>query len=106
MKTLKFRNFKAEMILRGEKTASLRLFDDKNLTTGDELELINFDTGKQFASAKIIEVIEKKLGEINDNDLVGHEPLDGGILQSLKKYYDDRITLETCAKIVRFKLCR
>lgn len=105
-KTLKFRDFKAEMILKGEKTASLRLFDDKNLRSGDILELINFDTGKQFASAKITEVIEKKLGEINERDLVGHEPLDGGILQSLKKYYGDKITMETCAKIVRFKLCQ
>jgi len=105
-KTLKFRNFKTEMILRGEKTASLRLFDDKNLTVGDELELINWDTRKSFAKAKITGIVEKKLGEIIDSDLAGHEPFPKGIINDLKKYYGDKINQKTLSKIVRFKLIR
>lgn len=103
-KTLKFRAFKADMILKGEKTSSLRLFDDKDLKAGDELELINWDTKKIFGKAKVTEVIEKKLGEIADNDLAGHEPLEGGAVENLKKYYGEKVSPETTGKIVRFKL--
>jgi len=53
MKTLKFKNFKAEWILNGTKTSTMRLFDDKGLKVGDDLELINSDTQKVFAKAKV-----------------------------------------------------
>lgn len=106
MKTLKFRGFKAEMILRGDKTSSLRLFDDKDLKPGDELELINWDTKKSFAKAKITEIVEKRLKEINDNDLVGHEPFQEGIVENQKKYYGENVNPDTVGKIVRFKLIK
>ncbi|OGF62296.1 hypothetical protein A2662_00985 [Candidatus Giovannonibacteria bacterium RIFCSPHIGHO2_01_FULL_45_33] len=103
-KILKFRGFKAEMILKGEKTSSLRLFDDKDLKAGDELELVNWDTKKTFGKAKITEIIEKKLGEVEEKDLIGHEPLEGGPVENLKKYYGEKVGPETTGKIVRFKL--
>ncbi|MDO8664306.1 MAG: hypothetical protein Q7K44_02030 [Candidatus Liptonbacteria bacterium] len=103
-KTLKFRAFKAEMILKGEKTSSLRVFDDKDLKAGDELELINWDTKKMFGKAKITEIIEKKLGEVGEKDLIGHEQMEGGPVEGLKKYYGEKVGPETPGKIVRFKL--
>ncbi|MEK7631094.1 MAG: ASCH domain-containing protein [Patescibacteria group bacterium] len=105
MKTLKFRDFKAKMILEGTKTSSLRLFDDKNLTKGDELELTNSDTGETFARVDITEVIEKPLSKVNADDLVGHEPFKDydDMYQTLKKYYPN-ISDDTPAKIVRFKI--
>ncbi len=105
MKTMKFRGFKADMIIAGTKTSSVRLFDDKNLQTGDELELINFDTGKAFARAVITEIIEKPLKDISDADLVGHEPFsDVGVYEGVKKYYEERVTPYASAKIVRFRI--
>lgn len=106
MKTMKFRGFKAAMILEGVKTSSLRLFDDKNLQIGDDLTFINWDTGEEFAKAVITEVVERPLEDITDADLVGHEPFESNeaMYESLKKYYGDRITPQTPAKIVHFRL--
>ncbi len=105
MKTLKFKGFKAERILEGTKTSTLRLFDDKGLVVGDELELINSETGEVFARAIITEIIEKKLGEITEADLEGHEKWADkeDMMQSLRKYYTN-IDGDTVGKIVRFKL--
>ncbi|MEK7650016.1 MAG: ASCH domain-containing protein [Patescibacteria group bacterium] len=105
MKTLKFRDFKAKMILDETKTSSLRLFDDKNLTKGDELELINSDTGKAFAHIQITEIIKNPFSDIHADDLVGHEPFKDydDMYQTLKNYYPN-IRHDTPAKIIRFKL--
>lgn len=106
MKKLKFKGFKAEMILRGEKTATMRLFDDKDLKVGDRLELENSDNNQIFAQAIISEVVEKKIEEIVEEDLRGHERWEDSeaMLSSFRKYYGDQVTPATAAKIVRFVL--
>src|SRR3989344_5456248 len=106
MKTLKFKGFKAQWILDGTKTATMRLFDDKDLQVGDELELINSDNGEVFSKAVITEVIYKNLGEVEDVDLDGHEKWESReeMLGSLKKYYGDSVGLDTEVKIIKFKL--
>ena len=106
MKTLKFKDFKAKWILEGVKTSTMRLFDDKDLKEGDELELVNSDSGEVFSKAIITKVVYKKLGEIDDVDLDGHEKWDSKdeMLQSLIKYYGDKVNLDTMVKVVKFKL--
>ncbi|MBX4190281.1 ASCH domain-containing protein [Candidatus Parcubacteria bacterium] len=106
MKKIKFKDFKAKWILEGVKTSTMRLFDDKDLKEGDELELINSDSGEVFSSALITEVAHKKLGDVEDVDLDGHEKWESKdeMLQSLKNYYGDRVNLDTIVKIVKFKL--
>ena len=106
MKTLKFKDFKAKWIIDGSKTATMRLFDDKDLKVGDDLELINSDDGNVFAKAVIMDVINKKLAEVDDVDLDGHEKWNNKeeMLESLKKYYGDRVNLDTIVKIIRFNL--
>ena len=106
MKTLKFKDFKAKWIIEGSKTATMRLFDDKDLKIGDELGLINSDDGNVFTKAIIIEVINKKLAEVDGIDLDGHEKWNNKeeMVESLKKYYGDRVDLNTEVKIVKFKL--
>lgn len=106
MKTLKFKDFKAKWILEGVKTSTMRLFDDKDLKEGDELELVNSDSGEIFSRAIITEVIYKKLDEIDDVDLDGHEKWDNKdeMLQSLIKYYGDKVNLDTMVKVVKFEL--
>ena len=108
MKTLKFKGFKAQWILDGVKTATMRLFDDKDLQVGDELELVNSDDGEIFATAVITEVTYKKVGEVEDVDLDGHEKWNSreGMMDSLKKYYGNRVSPDTEVKIVRFKLIK
>ena len=106
MKTLKFKDFKAEWILAGTKTATMRLFDDKDLQVGDELDLINSDSGESFAKAVITEVLFRNLGEVDDVDLDGHEKCNSPpeMLHSLQTYYGDKVNSETPVKIVRFRL--
>lgn len=106
MKTLKFKDFKARWILEGSKTATMRLFDDKDLRVGDELELVNSDDGMVFAKATITEVIIKRLAEVDDIDLDGHEKWNNKeeMMESLRGYYGDKVNPDTEVKIVRFKL--
>lgn len=106
MKTLKFRERLIESILSGEKTATWRLFDDKELATGDMLTFVNSDTGTPFATAEILAVREKKLNTITDDDYNGNgEPLSRENLLALyKEHYGDRVTDETIIKIVDYKI--
>ena len=64
MKTLKFDPSLVPLVLDGSKTSTWRLFDDKDLQVGDHLSLVNSADKQEFAQAEIIEVREKKLGEI------------------------------------------
>ncbi len=105
-KTLKFEDKLVKDILEGRKTATWRLFDDKDLKVGDKLELINFDLGKKFAEAEIVNIKEKKLGEVDEGDYVGHaKDKDRQVmLEGYKGYYGDKVTFDTVVKIIDFKL--
>jgi hypothetical protein len=106
MKTLKFKGFKAEWVLEGTKTSTMRLFDDKDIQVGDDLEFINSDTTEVFARAHVTNVIEKKLGELEDIDFEGHEKWDNQdeMMKSLHGYYGDKVSLDTPVKVLQFKL--
>lgn len=84
----------------------MRLFDDKDIKEGDELELFDSDLEKVFAKAVISEVLFRKLEDVEDVDLDGHEKWNSKeeMLENLKIYYRDKISLDTPVKIVRFRL--
>ena len=105
-KKVKSRNHLAEMILSGEKTTTWRLFDDKDLSVGDKIDLINWNTTEKFGEAEILEVLEKSLNELEDSDFMGHEKFESTeqMYEIYKKYYGDEVTPETIVKIIRFKL--
>jgi hypothetical protein len=105
-KTIKFRDFLAEMVLTGEKCSTWRLFDDKDLQEGDEVSLLNWNTGETFAEASLTKVYEKKLGELEPQDFEGHEKFESEevMYESYRTYYGDRVGPETIVKIIRFKL--
>ena len=106
MKKLKFKEHFVESVLSGEKDSTWRLFDDKNLQVGDKLEFINASDGKEFANAEILSVIEKKLGEIQEDDFEGHEKFKSleEMYETYKKYYGDEVNSKTSVKIIKFKL--
>ena len=108
MKTLKFKDFKAKWILSGIKTSSMRLFDEKNIQKDDDLELINSDTQEKFANARVVEVVEKKIKDLCDNDFDGHEKFESNkqMFEIYKKYYGDRVDENTIVKIIKFKLIK
>jgi hypothetical protein len=105
-KTIKFRDFLAELVLAGEKDSTWRLFDDKDLQEGNEVDLINWNTGEKFAEATLTKVHEKKLGELRPDDFDGHEKFESeeAMYESYRTYYGDRVDPETIVKIIRFKL--
>lgn len=105
-KVIKFRDYLAEMVLTGEKDLTWRLFDDKNFMEGDDVDLINWNTGEKFGEAVLIKVWEKKMGELEEPDFDGHEKFadDEEMYRTYRTYYGDRVGPDTFVKIIRFKL--
>lgn len=105
-KTLKFRRELADLILAGHKDATWRLFDDKNLSEGDVVELLIWGTLEKFATARLIEVREKRMGELVEPDFEGHEKFSStdAMYQTYSTYYDRPVNADTRVKIVRFRL--
>ena len=106
MKIVKFRNNLADKILRGEKTATFRLFDDKDLQSGDELQLLRWETGEEFGKTTIREAYEKTLGKLTEDDFVGHERYasEEEMYTTLRKFYGDGVGLDTVVKVIRFSV--
>lgn len=106
MKTLKFRKVLSELILSGEKTNTWRLFDDKDLSEGDVVSFLVWETGEEFAKARLIEVIEKKFGELIEEDFEGHEKFNSEKekYETYSLYYEQKVDENTSVKIIRFEL--
>ena len=106
MKSLKFMPNLVPLVLSGEKTSTWRLFDDKDLQDGDDLAMINKETGEEFAKAKIVKITEKRLRELEESDYDGHEKYKDQeeMLNNYKRYYGDNVTLDTIVKIINFEL--
>ncbi|MCR4279119.1 MAG: hypothetical protein NUV78_00015 [Candidatus Zambryskibacteria bacterium] len=106
IKSLKFKPHLVQQILDGSKCSTWRLFDDKDLTEGDEFLMINKETGEEFAKGQITVMREKKLGELDDADFVGHEGYKDqeDMLNHYKGYYGNKVTLGTSIKMIDFKL--
>jgi ribonuclease HI len=110
MKTLKFGHDFAQQILQGQKTSTWRLYDDKDLSVDDEIRIIDKidpdspETWKVIGQGKINEIVEKRLGDITQTDMDGHEPFSSKdeMLRTYKQYYGDRVTFETPVKIINF----
>ena len=105
-KTIKFRDLLVELVQKGEKDSTWRLFDDKDLQVGDEVDLINWNTGEKFADAVLTEVREKQLNKLEPLDFEGHEKFESeeAMYEAYRTYYGDRVTPDTMVKIIRFKM--
>lgn len=108
MKTLKFRAYLKESILNGEKITTWRLFDDKNLSVGDELSFVVWETGEEFARVKIISVRETALGKLTKEDWEGHETYtsEQEMYEHYSTYYKRPIDESATLKIIKFKLLK
>ena len=106
MKTLKFRKNLSELILNKEKTTTWRIFDDKDIQTGDLIQFLVWETKKAFANAIIIDVIEKKFKDLNDEDFEGNEKFDtmDEMYKTYSTYYNKEVNEDTTVKIIKFKL--
>lgn len=104
MKTLKFKPKLAEQIREGTKTATWRLFDDKDLQEGDVIELWENGAQAPFANASIVLVVEKTLGTLTEEDWTGHERYanDAAMYEEYRRYYGSKVGPQTSVKIIQF----
>ena len=110
MKKLKLDHELAGLVLRGEKTSTWRIFDDKDLSVGDRVVLIDKvdparpETWKNIGVATIHKVVQKRLGDIEEADFEGHEKFVSPeeMLATYQKYYGSDVTLDTPVKMLHF----
>jgi ribonuclease HI len=111
VKTLKFDHESAQDVLNGKKSSTWRLYDDKDLSVNDNVRIIDkvdpgdTKTWRIVGDAKVQEIIEKKLGDVTDRDMAGHEIYSSkeAMLETYRKRYGERVTLDEPVKIVVFK---
>gem|GEM_PF-1247333 len=106
MKQLGFAEPLVPLVLSGAKTITWRLFDDKNIQVGDELELASSRTRQPFARARVIKVVEKTFRDLDASDKDGHESFtsDEEMYQTYSDYYKTEVTPVTLLKIIHFEI--
>jgi ribonuclease HI len=112
MKQLKFNHGSAELIRQGKKTATFRMYDDKDLSVDDRIELLDKTdpdrpaTWKPIGFARIDSIVEKRLSAIAEADLRDCEQYDSRakMLAMYQKYYGDQVSLDIPVKVIRFTL--
>jgi len=104
MKTLKFYTPLANLICKGEKYTTWRLFDDKNLQVGDAIQFVNKDTGDVFGHGEITHLKETTLGDLQEEDWKGHEKFTSleKMYSTYRGYYGDEVNTETKLKVIHF----
>src|SRR6266567_1009893 len=99
MKTLKLDHELAKLVVRGDKKSTWRLFDDKDLTVNDQVRLIdkvdpkNHETWKAIGIASISAILQKRFGDLTDEDMDGHEKFASKdeMLATYRKYYGPEV---------------
>ena len=104
MKTLKFKPHLSEQISAGHKTATWRLYDDKDLQVNDAIEFINWETKEVFGTGTITAIKVTTLGTLTDEDWVGHERFasEAEMYATYRSYYGESVGPETEVKIINF----
>ena len=104
MKPLKFSPGSIPKIESGELTKTWRLFDDKQLEVGDVLQCLNSDTGQVFGYATIVQIVSKRIKDLDDSDKLGHETYQSEqqVLELFRRYYGNAVNDETVIKVITY----
>ncbi|PIZ01209.1 leucine--tRNA ligase [bacterium (Candidatus Howlettbacteria) CG_4_10_14_0_8_um_filter_40_9] len=102
--SLKFMPHLVPLVLSGEKYITYRL-ESKEIEEGDVIVLINKETLKKFALAKIKKIEKKKIGDLNGNE-PGHEKFNSReeLYKQYEKYYNRKVNYDTDLWIYEFEL--
>jgi ribonuclease HI len=111
MKVLKFEHHLADLVRKGAKTCTWRIYDDKNISVDDEITAIDKVNVKQpntwqvFGTLLVDRVEEKHLKDIDVDDFEGHEKFfsTSELVATYKQYYGPEVGLDTPIKIIHFK---
>jgi ribonuclease HI len=110
VKSLKFEHDAAQRVLKGEKTSTWRLYDDKDLSVNDDVQVIDKvdsshpETWRKLGVAHIDSIIQKRLRDIQPQDYEGHEVFTdrAAMLKTYQHYYGPQVDDQTPVKIIRF----
>jgi hypothetical protein len=105
-KTLKFKTHLVGPILDRTKRITWRVFDDKQLSVGDQLSLVNSDTGAEFGEAVVELDTLSTLGRMYLEDSDAHEAYESEsqMIALFKGYYGDSVNAATEVKVIEFRL--
>ena len=110
MKKLKLDHRSAQLVLQGKLHTTWRLFDDKDLTVGETVELVDKvepdhpQTWSKIGFATIRSIVEKPFKDIRSQDMEGIDismSLEDAI-EHYRKYYGQNVDDDTIVKILRF----
>jgi ribonuclease HI len=111
VKALKFNHKLAELIAGGQKNTTWRLFDDKDLSVGDVIKIIDkvdaedTKTWRIIGQGSIKQIVEKKLGDVTSADMEEAGEVFASkeaMLDTYRGYYGNRVSFDTPVKIVTF----
>ena len=110
MKKLKLDHDIARLVAEGELRTTWRLFDDKDLSVNDVVELIDKtnpsepQTWQPIGTAVINRIIERRLGDAIQEGMIDTKGAssDHEALELSRDFYGKNVTLQTPAKIVFF----
>mgnify|MGYP001192832002 CR=1 FL=1 len=110
MKSLKFNHIEAENIIRGKQTATLRMYDDKNLSVNDVFEVIDKvkeddkATWKVIGLATITRITEHKISqlEIGKGNFERYGSMTE-LYEQMALFYGDVIDDSTPIKVIEFE---
>jgi ribonuclease HI len=110
MKKIQLAHDLAAMVLRGEKTSSWRLFDKDDVTVNDQVVIIDKvepeqpQTWRVIGSGRVNRIIEKRMGDISEEDYVGHQRHASAEerLDYYRGVYGDRVNWDTPVKMIHF----
>src|SRR5438552_664069 len=110
MKSLKLDHDLASQVVKGTKTSTWRINDDKDIHVNDDVALIDKvktadpTSWQQIGVAHITSVLEKPLGQVNQADMEAHEKFTtiDDTLKVFRNYYGPQVGIETPVKIIRF----
>lgn len=97
-KSLKFSHGLVEHAKKMNPLITPRIFDDKELAVGDEIELLDSETGEVFGSKKIERIKEMTFAEMV-KDAANIE----GMYEMYQEYYKQKISPEESVKMIFFE---
>jgi ribonuclease HI len=108
MKTLKFIAEQIPEIEQGRQTKTWRLFDDKKLDVGDELQFVNSDNATVFGYGMVKEITIKRIKDLNEFDQEGHKKYENLelIVEGFKRFYGPNVTKDSIIKVVKYSFSK
>jgi ribonuclease HI len=112
MKSLKLDHKLAELVRAGKKTSTWRIYDDKDISVNDRVNLIDKvvagdpSTWQSAGVVRVTSVLEKSMGDITKADMGPGDNFESQdvMLKAFRQYYGPQVTHETPIKIIHFVL--